>query len=123
MRAFPLFQSLVLAVTCVLTGSAVLAQTSPARGPLAAAEDIPMADYLALLRQIAPAAEDGARQYLALMQLHCAQAPTTEVLRRAISREGGDPVLMGLIRASQQQDMGARQRLARQFQCPSRTAP
>ena len=62
------------------------AQTSPAFGPVstpstaAPADDMPLADYLGLLRQIAPAAEQGARTYLAAAQLRCGRAPTTTEL-------------------------------------------
>jgi hypothetical protein len=105
----------------------VHAQTSPAFGPLpaasgqAAAEDIPMADYLALLRQIAPAAEDGARTYLAATRLRCGREPSTGELRRAMSEGDGDPTLIGLIRAAQARDAAARARLLAQFSCAPRT--
>ena len=69
---------LVLALVGLLTGSGAWAQTSPARIPLPAVQDktpatrgdhpiddMPLADYLGLLRQIAPAAEAGAKDYLA----------------------------------------------------------
>ncbi|MFY9327209.1 MAG: hypothetical protein WAO76_04200, partial [Georgfuchsia sp.] len=93
------------------------AQTSPARGALNAAQsaqsfqrsdDMPLADYLGFLRQIAPAAEDGARDYLAAFERRCGRALTTAELRRAMSQGDGDPVLMGLIRASQLRDTAAR---------------
>ena len=44
----------VAALACGAAGAA------PAAAPSSVADDIPMADYLALLAQIAPAAEEGA---------------------------------------------------------------
>jgi len=104
------------------------AQTSPAFGPLpssptppqaaASGDHIPLADYLGLLQQIAPAAGDGARTYLAAARLRCGRDLSTTELRRAMAQEGGDPVLMGLIRAAHLKDQGARQQLIAQVQCP-----
>ncbi|MDR0701480.1 MAG: hypothetical protein LBF61_03560 [Azoarcus sp.] len=100
-----------------------LAQTSPASGPLAAPvaptanDGIALADYLALLKQIAPAAEAGARDWLAAMQLRCGRTPPADALRRAISRDGGDPVLMDFIRAAAQQDTAARKALVARIDC------
>ncbi|WP_374413545.1 hypothetical protein [Hydrogenophaga sp.] len=99
-------------------------QTSPAFGPLgtpstaAPADDMALADYLGLLRQIAPAAEQGARTYLAAAQLRCGRAPTTAELRQALSEGDGHPALMGLIRAAHQQDKAARDRWIAQIPCP-----
>lgn len=119
--------ALMVAPMLALSASAV-AQTSPAHGPLSAApslaqpaaagDDIPLQDYLGLLRQIAPAAEDGARTYLAAARLRCGRELNTAELRRAMAQEGGDPVLMGLIRAAHAKDRGARQQLVAQVQCP-----
>lgn len=78
-----------------------------------------MGDYLALLGQIAPAAELGARDYLAAFRLRCGLAMTSEELRRAFSSERGDPVLMGLIRASQSQNAALRQALIARVACPA----
>lgn len=107
-----------------LAASAAPAQTSPAFGPLvasaapAAQDEMPIADYLGLLRQIAPSAEQGARTYIAAVQLRCGRAPTTAELRQAISEGDGHPALMGLIRAAHLQDKAARDRLAAQVPCP-----
>ncbi|AEF88717.1 hypothetical protein DelCs14_1688 [Delftia sp. Cs1-4] len=114
---------LVLAVQA-LAASAALAQSSPAFGPLASpaaaapGDDMPLADYLGLLRQIAPAAEQGARTYLAAMQLRCGRAPTTAELRQAMSEGDGHPALMALIRAAHLQDTAARDRMIAQIPCP-----
>lgn len=77
-----------------------------------------MADYLALLGQIAPAAEDGAKTYLAAFAQRCGRPLSTGELRRAISQGNGDPVLMGLIRASQLQSAAARDQFVLQLRCP-----
>lgn len=80
-----------------------------------------MADYLALLRQIALPAEDGARTYLAVARLRCGREPSTGELRRAMSQGDGDPALIGLIRAAQARDAAARARLFAQVSCAPRT--
>jgi hypothetical protein len=81
-----------------------------------------MADYLALLRQIAPPAELGARDYLAAFRLRCGRAMASAELRQAFASEPGDPILMGLIRASQRQDMTMRQALLSRVSCPAGAA-
>jgi hypothetical protein len=96
---------------------AALAQTSPAHGPITAEADMPMADFLALLQQIAPAAAQGTRIYLGAYQLMCGRTLSTLELRHAIAQEGGDPILMGLIEAAQRQDNAARDRFVRTIQC------
>jgi hypothetical protein len=83
---------------------------------------MPLADYLGLLRQIAPAAEAGTKDYLAAFERRCGRALTATELRQAISDGDGDPVLMGLIRASHLQDTVAREQLAGQIRCPARGA-
>ncbi len=110
-----------------LAAGIALAQTSsPAFGPLSpssapapdTAGEMPLADYLGLLKQIAPAAESGARTYLAAVRLRCGRELTTAELRRAVSEGEGNPALMGLIRAGHQKDTAARDRLVAQFPCP-----
>jgi hypothetical protein len=99
------------------------AQASPTSGlfpaiPAPEANDeVALADYLALLGQIAPAAEEGARTYLAAIRLRCGQTLGLEALRRAVSQGEGDPVLMGLIGAAHQRDIAARDRLIGQIRC------
>lgn len=121
-----LHASLVLLVA-VSAATSALPQTSPARGPIAPTapvpDDQPMADYLGLLQQIAPAAADAARTYVAAVRLRCGQALDSTALRQAMARDGGDPVLMGLIRAAAAQDTGARHRLVDQMRCDARGAP
>lgn len=95
-RVRPLLHSLLLCA-CLAMLSQVTAQ--PASAP--SDGDMPMADYLGLLEQIAPAARDGAQAYAQAFERRCGRALTTAELRRAISAGSGDPVLMGMIRASQ----------------------
>ncbi len=111
-------QQALVATLGALTLANACAQTSPAQGNLASADDMPLADYLGLLRQIAPAAEDGAKAYLAAFRQRCGRTVSTAELRRAISDGQGDPVLMGLIRASQLRDAHAREQWLARLRCP-----
>lgn len=85
-------------------------------------DEVPLADYLALLRQIAPAAEAGARDYLAAFVHHCGRPLTPAELRRAMADGDGDPALMGLIRANHLGDTAGREQLAGQIRCPGKAA-
>ena len=84
--------------------------------------NMPLADYLGLLRQIAPAAETGARDYLAAFARRCGRALTPAELRRAMADGDGDPVLMALIRANHLGDTAGREQLAGQIHCPGKAA-
>ena len=106
MRNAPIVAALALAAGLMANGSS--AQTASGITP-AAAEDVPMEDYLGLLAQISPAAREGAQAYLQAFQRRCGRALTTQELRRAVSDGDGEPVLMGMIRAnhpSQQSQIG-----------------
>ena len=83
-------------------------------------DNVPLADYLALLRQIAPAAEAGARDYLAAFARRCGRTLTPAELRRAMADGDGDPALMGLIRANNLGDTAGREQLAGQIPCPGK---
>jgi len=120
----------------LLTSTAAGAQTRPALPTSKTGQDstpeiqrdhyadaMPLADYLGLLRKIAPAAEAGTKNYLAAFERRCGRTLTTTELRRAMSQGDGDPVLMGLIRASYQRDSAAREQLAGQIACPDKGAP
>ncbi len=91
------------------------------RGPLPG-DDMPLADYLGLLAQIAPAAQEGAQTYLNAFQQRCGRTPSTAELRRAMSEGDGDPVLMGLIRAAHLRDTAARDSLVQRLRCPAGAA-
>ena len=74
----------VAALACGAAGAA------PAAAPSAVADGMPMADYLALLAQIAPAAEEGAKAYLQAFGQRCSRRLATADLRRAMSDGDGD---------------------------------
>ena len=76
-----------------------------------------MADYLGLLAQIAPAAEEGARAYLQAYQQRCGRQLSTAELRRAMSDGDGDPMLMAMIRASHLRDNSALGPLGQRIRC------
>ena len=119
----------------LLASSTAWAQTPPAEVPLPAphistpvtqgvqpSNHVPLADYLALLRQIAPAAEAGARDYLAAFARRCGRPLTPAELRRAMADGDGDPALMALIRANHLGDTAGREQLAGQIRCPGKAA-
>jgi len=78
---------------------------------------MPIEDYLALLARIAPAAHDGARAYRQAWQRRCGRSLTTAELRVAMAVGDGNPVLMGMIRASHLRDAAALASLASQIDC------
>lgn len=101
-----------VALTCGAAGAA----------PPSVADDIPMADYLGLLAQIAPAAEEGARAYLQAYQQRCGRQLATTDLRRAMSDGDGDPMLMAMIRASHLRDSANLAQLAQRIACERRAS-
>lgn len=124
MRADHLFVALLASVG---TTPAALAQASPAQGAPAhkvqASAEQQLADYLSLLRQISPAAEQAARTYMAAVRLRCGLALDATSLRQALARDGGDPVLLDLIRAVATQDAATRLRLVAQMDCKAQVMP
>lgn len=116
-----LMPALVAALTLIANLSA-LAQNSPARGNLQSTNDVPLADYLGLLQQIAPAAEEGTKAYLAAFHQRCGRVLSTAELRRSMTQGEGDPVLMGLIRASHLKDATTRDQWIQQLRCPGKEA-
>jgi hypothetical protein len=116
------FTLALIAALATVGGSTALAQTSPARGALQSVDDVPLADYLGLLQQIAPAAEVGAKAYLAAFKQRCGRDMRTAELRRAMTQGEGDPVLMGLIRASHLRDGAARDQWTKKLRCPGKEA-
>lgn len=83
-------------------------------------DEIPMDVYLESLSQISPVAREGADRYLQAFQRRCGRALTTRELRRAVAEGNGDPVLMGMIRASYQKDSGALRSLETSISCSHR---
>lgn len=118
MRNVPIVAALALATGLMGNGSS--AQTASGITP-AAAEEVPMDDYLGLLTQISPAARQGAESYLQAFQRRCGRALTTQELRRAVSDGDGDPVLMDMIRANHPSQQAQRdvtlQQLAQRIRC------
>ena len=102
--------------------SVALACGAAGAAPPSVADDIPMADYLGLLAQIAPAAEEGARAYLQAYQQRCGRQLATADLRRAMSDGDGDPMLMAMIRASHLRDNATQVQLAQRIACERRAS-
>ena len=109
-----------VALACGTAGAAPAAE-SAASAPLVA-NDMPMADYLGLLAQIAPAAEEGARAYLQAYQQRCGRQLATADLRRAMSDGDGDPMLMAMIRASHLRDSATLAQLGQRIACERRAS-
>jgi hypothetical protein len=97
--------------------SVASAGAAPANTPAAVADDMPMADYLGLLAQIAPAAEEGAKVYMQAFQQRCGRPLSSADLRQAMSAGDGDPVLMSMIRAAHLRDATALARLGSRVAC------
>ena len=98
-----------------------VAQPAPASPSAPITDDMPLADYLALLAQIAPPARDGAQAYLQAFQQRCGRPMKTAQLRRAMSEGDGDPVLMGMIRASHLRDANGIVQLGQRVVCEPRS--
>jgi hypothetical protein len=109
------FRHLPLALLAFGTGLAH-AQGAPAE----AADAMPLTEYLGLLEQITPAARQGAEAYLAAYRQRCGRALSTSELRAAMSRDGGEPTLMAMVRASHLQDAKSIAALARNVPCRGR---
>ncbi len=109
----------LLALSALYTAGfgSVYAQTSPAQPGTPGTGEMPIEDYLALLARIAPAAHDGARAYRQAWQQRCGRSLTTAELRVAMAVGDGNPVLMGMIRASHLRDAAALASLASQIDC------
>jgi hypothetical protein len=88
-------------------------------GATAAPQDVemPMAEYLALLGQIAPAAQDGAIAYTLAYERKCKTPLSSTQLRRAISDGSGDPLLWQMMRAAHARDSTTLAQLGPQIQC------
>jgi len=83
-------------------------------------DDVPLDSYLELLERIAPAARDGAQAYMSAFKTRCGRDMTTLELRRAIANGDGDPILLGMIRATAAKDPAALHALAERLGCPRR---
>ena len=117
-----LLQLAVVAAAAGVTTAMAVAQPVPVDRSVPITDDMPLADYLALLAQIAPPARDGAQAYLQAFQQRCGRQMKTAELRRAMSEGDGDPVLMGMIRASHLGDSNGIAQLGQRVVCDPRAA-
>ena len=124
MRLALLQLAVVAAAAGVTTAMAVAQPASVERSnrSVPITDDMPLADYLALLAQIAPPARDGAQAYMQAFQQRCGRPMKTAELRRAMSEGDGDPVLMGMIRASHLGDSNGIAQLGQRVVCDPRVA-
>jgi hypothetical protein len=116
------FATFAMAVVGGLTlgPAAAHAQTAPSVTATSIPDDMPLGDYLGLLAQISPAAHDGAQAYLQAFQQRCGRPMRTAELRRAMADGDGDPVLVGMIRASHLRDAAAVTQLGKRVSCGHR---
>lgn len=117
-----LLQLAVVAAAAGVTAAMAVAQPASVDRSAPITDDMPLADYLALLAQIAPPARDGAQAYLQAFQQRCGRQMKTAELRRAMSEGDGDPVLMGMIRASHLGDSNGIAQLGQRVVCDPRAA-
>lgn len=117
----PLLHLAIMAAVIALPTSMAMAQPAPASPVIPISDDMPLADYLALLAQIAPAAHEGAQAYLQAFRQRCGRPLRTAELRRAMSAGDGDPVLMGMVRASQLRDASGLVQLGQRVVCEQRS--
>ena len=116
----PLLHLAIVAAVIGLPTSMAIAQPTPASPAVPISDDMPLTDYLALLAQIAPAAHEGAQAYLQAFRQRCGRPLRTAELRRAMSEGDGDPVLMGMVRASHLRDASGLVQLGQHVVCDQR---
>jgi hypothetical protein len=113
-------------VSAVLIQATLMASAQPTPTPtptsssLSVGDDMLLTDYLGLLAQISPAAHDGAQAYLQAFEQRCKRSMKASELRRAMSEGDGDPVLMGMIRASHLRDAAGLAQLGQRVTCDQR---
>jgi hypothetical protein len=118
-----LTQPLRIAARTLASGMTIAGlAASAANADAPSAEHMPLADYLGLLAQIAPAAEQGAKAYLQAFRQRCGRALSTADLRRAMADGEGEPVLMAMIRASHLGDTAALSQLGSRIACERQAA-
>jgi hypothetical protein len=111
----------IAAASLGLAANPTHAQAAPPADAMPINDDMPLADYLALLAQISPAAHGGAQAYLQAFQQRCGRPVRTAELRRAMADGDGEPVLMGMIRASHLRDSNALNQLGQRVTCDRRS--
>lgn len=102
-RAIPF----ALSVACLCSGASA-----------AMPDDVPLDEYLRALERIIPSARDGAEAYMRAFENKCGRPMRTIELRTAVSEGDGDPILMGMIRASHYKDLSVLGSLATAVPCP-----
>lgn len=100
----------------VLLASAA-ASRAQSETPVQFKDDVPLEIYLDALAQISPAAREGASAYLEAYRRRCGRSLGTMDLRQAVAEGGGDPVLMGMMRAAALRDTATLQRLSASVSC------
>lgn len=93
------------------------ASRAQAEAPAELKDDVPLEIYLEALAQISPAAREGASAYLDAFRRRCGHNMKTVELRRAVAEDGGDPVLMAMMRAAALRDTATLQRLMNSASC------
>jgi hypothetical protein len=88
--------------------------------PIVAPAELPMQEYLAVLQQIAPAARDGAEAFLQAFARRCGRELTVAELRRRVADDGGDPLLLQMMRAAHVRDRALLDALASSVRCGAR---
>lgn len=109
-----------LAVAGMAAGQTPATPGAATQPPIAVPAALPMQDYLAVLQQIAPAARDGAEAYLQAFARRCRRELTVAELRRRVADDGGDPLLMQMMRAAHVRDRALLDRLAASVRCGTR---
>jgi hypothetical protein len=114
-----------LALCCLAAAGIAAGQTPVTPGaatqpPIAAPTALSMPEYLAVLQRIAPAARDGAEAYLQAFARRCGRELTVAELRRRVADDGGDPLLMQMMRAAHVRDRAALEALAASVRCGAR---
>ena len=114
------FALLCLAAAGACTGQTPVVPGAATQPPIAAPPGLPMQDYLFLLQQIAPAARDGAEAYAQAFARRCRREMTVAELRRRVADDGGDPLLMQMVRAAHARDRALLEALAASVRCGAR---
>lgn len=109
-----------LAAAGLAAGQTPVTPGAATQPPIAAPAALPMQEYLAVLQQIAPAARDGAEAYLQAFARRCGRELTVAELRRRVADDGGDPLLMQMMRAAHVRDLALLERLAASVRCEAR---
>jgi hypothetical protein len=109
-----------LTIADITAGQTPVTPGAATQPPLPAPAALPMPEYLAVLQQIAPAARDGAEAYLQAFARRCRRELTVAELRRRVADDGGDPLLMQMMRAAHVRDRALLDRLAASVRCEAR---